>query len=445
MFAVGSIVRAKRGSKRCRAMVATVGGTSSVGAAADPKDEHESETTLCILWEPIYPNNLISERCSFLITPKSIPIEPEQDEATVKVDTVEGLLPFEIDQTATGSDRKVTATSNNNIALWKERGDQLLRLGDASAATSYYEKALFDSSLVSIGGTIIISVEGFPRIADVDCVDDGDDGGTIDATLLHNDDEKTVKQSAVLLSILESDATKVQERILLNLARCMLQLSDLDVSNRPKYLKSAILATTLAITISLFREQQQKGADDESLLLPTNAQTALVLRCKAYTGMSKWSKATSDARKLVNRGSNEEQGQKLLVGIERKKKLRSKTDKKLAKEICMLVQSATTAASNDDSSRTSVSPKITSSKDTTRQTRNVLSSSNTKDNKCNADCGEMSERNATSCLQHQEAFSNSRSLSILPLVLGFSSTCFFVALVTVLISILIAKVNIYYL
>ena len=421
-------------------MVATVGGTvtssASTSATIDPKDEHESETTLCILWEPVYPNNLISEGNSFLITPKSILREPEQDEATVMVDTVEGLLPFEIDPTTDCSDTK--ATTSDSIALWKERGDQLLRLGDASAAISHYEKALFDSSSVSIGGTVIISVEGFPRIADVDCVDDDDDGATIDVTLLHNDDEKTVKQSAVLLSLLESDATNVQERILLNLARCMLQLSDLDVSNRPKYLKSAVLATTLAITISLFREQpqQQQGAVDvESLLLlPTNAQTALVLRCKAYTGLSKWSKATSDARKLIKRGSNEEQGRKLLVGIERKKKLRAKTDKKLAKEICLLVQSATTtaAASNDnDSSRGSVSPRLTSSSrvdtSTTRQTRKALSSSHTEDKECSADCEE-------------KAFSNSRSLSILPLNFGFSSNCFFVALVMVLISILMAKV-----
>jgi hypothetical protein len=425
-------------------MVATVGGTvtSSSRGTIDPKDEHESETTLCILWEPIYPKNLITEGNSFLITPKSIRREPEQDEATVTIDTVEGLLSFEIDPTTDCSDTK--ATTSDSIALWKERGDKLLRLGDASAATSHYEKALFDSSSVSIGGTVIISVEGFPRIADVDCVDDDDDGATIDVTLLHNDNEKTVKLSAVLLSLLEYDATNIQERILLNLARCMLQLSDLDISNRPKYLKAAVLATTLAITISLFREepppppppqqQQQGAADVESLLLlPTNAQTALVLRCKAYTGLSKWSKATSDARKLVKRGSNEEQGWKLLVGIDRKKKLRAKTDKKLAKEICLLVQSATTtaAASNDnDSSRTSVSPRITTSArvdTTTRQTRNALSSFNTKDKECSTDWEE-------------KTFSNSRSLSILRLNLGFPSTCVFIALVVILISIFMANV-----
>jgi len=358
MLAVGSIVRFKRGSKRCRAMVATVGGS---GAAADLKDVSDNNT-LCILWEPIYPN-LISEK--FLITPKSIHRETKQDESTIKVDTMEGLLPFEIDlyndsdvsgKAATGSGKAIS-----NIIMWKERGDQLLRLGDASAATSYYEKALFDSSSVSIGGTVIISVEGFPRIAEVDCVDDDDnydDGGTIDVTIVYNEDEKTVKQSTVLLSVLEADATSLQERILLNIARCMLQLSDLDVVNRPKYLKSAVLATTLVITISFFREQQQ-GADGELSLFPKNAQSALVLRCKAYTGLSKWSKATSDARKLMKRGSNGEQGHKLLVGIGRKKKLRSKTDKKLAQEICLLVHSATAPnvskikVKSDNSSRTS--------------------------------------------------------------------------------------------
>lgn len=441
MFIVGSIVRAKRGSKSCRAMIATVGG--SVGVV-DPNDAVDD---LCILWEPIYPN-AISEK--FLITPKSIHKETEQDEAIVKVDTVKGLLPFEIaphndndvSGPATGSDKEAS-----NITMWKERGDQLLRMGDSSAATSYYEKALFDSSSVSIGGTVIISVEGFPRIAEVDCVND-DDGGTIDVTLVHNDDEKTIKQLAVLLSIMETDATNLQERILLNLARCMIQLSELDVSNRPKYLKSAVLATTLVITISYFRDQQQ-SANDESLLLPTNALTALVLRCKSYTGLSKWSKAMADARKISNCGSSKERGRKLLIDIERKKKLRSKTDKKLAKQICLLVQSATASiepkkkSDSEDSSKTLVSRKISSSRDITRQRMNATLPFNADDNKRNTDSVEVSGRNATNCLEHQEAFTNSRPLSIPRVNLGLASAYFFVALVAILVTFLIAKGNNY--
>jgi len=322
MFTVGSIVRAKRGSKKHRAMV----------ALADPKD---ASGTLCIIWEPNYPKQL-SEK--FIITPKSVYPEADPDEATIKADAAECLLSFETDPHHESSACGQVATTGN-ITMWKERGDQLLRLGDASAATSYYEKALFDSSSVSIGGTIVISIGGFPKIAEVDCVDD-DSGGTIDVTLPDNGEEMVVKQSEVLLSILEDDSSLLQERLLLNIARCMLQLSDSDVNNRPKYLKSAVLATSLAITISLFREQKNND-QNKSSLLPINCQTALLLRCKAFIGLSKWAKATSDAKKLVEHSSNKKQGQKLLVDIERKKKTRLKTDKKLAKEICLLVQSAT--------------------------------------------------------------------------------------------------------
>uniref|UniRef100_A0A7S4ALA8 Uncharacterized protein n=1 Tax=Pseudo-nitzschia australis TaxID=44445 RepID=A0A7S4ALA8_9STRA len=347
---VGSIVRAKRGSKRCRAMVATVGG--------DDGDRDCTRTrTVCILWEPIYPHPLYGR---FLIVPKSIRREIEQDEVTVDVETVEELFPFENNEPTTdtatatatarsGSDNEASATAtSSSIALWKERGDQLLRLGDASAATSYYEKALSDSSSVSIGGSIIISVEGFPRIAEVDCVDDGNDdgngGSTIDVTLVHSEEERTVKETAILLSIMQKDTDNLQERILLNLARCMLQLSELDAANRPKYLKAAVLATTLVLTLSSFREEQKQiPRDDSAVVLPANSETALVLRCKAYSSLSKWKNALSDARQLVKSGINQEQGKKLLAGVERKKKMQSKTDKKLAKQICRLVESATAA------------------------------------------------------------------------------------------------------
>ncbi|VEU42525.1 unnamed protein product [Pseudo-nitzschia multistriata] len=343
-FDVGSIVRAKRGSKRCRAMVATVG---------DGGEEHDpSRDTVCILWEPIYPKP-ISGR--FLIAPKAgrLEAEREQAEVTVGVETVEELLPFErcgsnnSDETAVAPTATITASKHtstkHNIGLWKERGDQLLRLGDASAATSYYEKALSDSSSVSIGGSIVLSVEGFPRIAEVDCIDDDeDDGGTIDVTLVHNGQERSVKEASVLLGIMEADADRLQERILLNLARCMLQLSDLDAANRPGYLKSAVLAATLVLALSSFRSSEE-DSDGTPSPAKKHSQTALVLRCKAYTGLSRWKNARSDARQLVASG-DEKQGSKLLAVVERKKATQSKQDKKLAKEICKLVESATNAA-----------------------------------------------------------------------------------------------------
>ncbi len=377
-FAVGSIVRAKRGSKRCRAMVATVTTGSDEGPPS----------MLCLLWEPFYPKP-IANSAKFCILPRSIQKQDECEEVTVAINEVEALLPFEADP---GSDKDVS------IEDWKGRGDQLLKLGDAAPAASFYEKALGTSSCIEIGGTVVISVEGFPRMAEVDCCDDD---GTIDVTLVHNGEEHTMKQSQVLLGLLETDPDALQERVLLNLARCTLQLADLDTTNRPKYLKSAVLATTLAVALAEFRQEPHDGA------LSKKMQTALQLRCKAYTSLLKWPRATADARKLVQSGH--ESGNKLLATIERKKKLQQKVDKKLAKDICRLVQSATSA--NEEAL---VSPiEISSSSD-----------------------GSM-ERNSQDNKQHLETPTQSHSFPSRAVGL-FCSTYFILALVTALISILVS-------
>ncbi len=376
-FAVGSIVRAKNGSKRCRAMVATVGANDGDGAPS----------RLCLLWEPYYPKKIGDK---FWVLPRSIQKEEEGQEATVNVNAVENLFPFEADP---GSE------TNLSIDEWKGRGDQLLRLGDASAAASFYEKALEESSSISIGGTVVVSVDGFPRIAEVDCCDDDDN--TIDIALVHNGDERTIPLSQVLLGLLENDPESFQERILLNLARCTMQLADLDATNRPKYLKSAVLATTLVVAIAEFRQEEA----DESL--PKNSQTAIVLRCKAYTSLSKWPRATADARKLVKSGR--EEGQKMLATIERKKKIQFSKDKKLAKDICRLVQSAT--AANDGRDEALVS----------------------SDEKPSGD-GTVQENNSQ-VKEHSKPSTQSPSLSTLYVVFGsLVSTYFILALVMALVS-----------
>jgi Na+-transporting NADH:ubiquinone oxidoreductase subunit NqrC len=399
-FDVGSIVRAERCTKhgtRClaRAMVAT-----------------KQNDTICIIWEELYPRPIMTSTSAddmrayssrnFLITPKSINREPkddddDDDEVTVNIEKIQALLPFENNNnTNTNTPNESESTlkpllKKNVIIMWKERGDQILRLGDPSSATSYYEKALFNSSHLSIGGTIIISVEGFPMIAEVDCVEDDD--GIIDVTLVSSGEDRTIKNSTVLLSIMERDDDLLQERILLNLARCMLQLSDLDVVDRPKYLKSAILSTTIAITISSFRQQQQDEDDNDQSLLQANAQTALVLRVKAYSGLSKWSKAIADAKRLIKNG-NKQQGNKLLSSIERKKKLQLKTDKKLAKDICRLVQSATEATTTTTTTGETTTADLNGS--SSSSTVKSVSSSKSSSYYLTNDIGRINNKNKSS-------------------------------------------------
>ena len=210
-----------------------------------------------------------------------------------------------------------------------------MRLGDASSAASYYERALQECNCISIGGSVIVNVEGFTKVAEIDCIEDD----TVDITIVESGDEKSIKKSSILLGIMESDPDNLQERILLNLARCMLQISSMDNINRNKYLKSAVLATTLVITISQF--QHDNNHNDESQgTLSNNAQTGLILRCKAWIDLSKYTQAKQDAMKLVK--VRNDQGNKLLTTIDRKKTQKAKTDKKLAKEMCRLVQQSTT-------------------------------------------------------------------------------------------------------
>jgi hypothetical protein len=357
MVVVGSVIRAKRPASlltigvpkndhsdvkcTCRAVVATV------------QDDGKS---ICVLWEPLAPRPLPPcNRHDFLITPKfddrNNEDEDEDDsEAILSLEEVRPLLEFET--TENSSPSQSTSTTDVSLQLsistWKDRGDTLLRLGDASSATSYYERALYQSNQVSIGSTIIISIQGFPKIAEVDCIEDeSDDDGSppptttnLDVTIVDTGEEKSIKSTSVLIGILDSDPEKLQERIFLNLARCMLQLADLDSGGgrRSKYLKAAVLATTLVIAIASYRDHN----DEDSKVAP-NAQTAMILRVKAQSGLSKWPNAMADAKQLVKAGND--QGVKLVASLERQKKLVARTDKKLAKEMCRLVESSTASGS----------------------------------------------------------------------------------------------------
>jgi hypothetical protein len=108
----------------------------------------------------------------------------------------------------------------------------------------------------------------------------------------------------------------------------MLQLADLDGSNRQSYAKAAVLGATIALTVATH------GVDE---LLPTSAQTALTLRFKAYLILSKWKNAVLDVKKLIDVGNKD--GKRFLTELERKKQQQQRTTKMLAKEMCKLLAS----------------------------------------------------------------------------------------------------------
>jgi hypothetical protein len=323
---------------------------NALGRALVLTEPDEQDNTVCLLWEPIAPKPISISSFpskSFLITPLLHPPKNiEQEETTIFSQDVKPLLPFE--------DSCIADDNSLTVAEWKERGDQLLRLGDAAAAASYYEMALSKSSTLQIGSTVITKMGGYPKLAEVDCVEDD----SLDVTLVESGEESTITHSQILLCLFEPDAEKCQERILLNLARCLLQLADLDHATserRPKYLKAAVLACTLALTAISF-------ANDDETGISANSQTAWILRAKAQAALSKWPHALSDAKKVAKAGHK--QGRKLLDEIERQQRRKVNTDKKLAKEVCKWVESATSDSVSDDQ----VAPMEDSNDTTTEET-----------------------------------------------------------------------------
>jgi hypothetical protein len=75
---------------------------------------------------------------------------------------------------------------------------------------------------------------------------------------------------------------------------------------------------------------------------------ALLLRSQAQLGLSKFSHATGDAKKVLDMDPKNKEAALLMREIEQKQQKIAKADKKLVKEVCRWVQSATTESSVSD-------------------------------------------------------------------------------------------------
>jgi len=310
-FHVGSIARVPRTKN-----------DKPLGKATIATFHEEGEGTVTILWESTVPQPLSST--SFLVTPKlqRRPLQ-EDEETTMELSRLCSLLDFEYDDEL----QKIDDSTNDAIETYKDRGDQLLRIGDPTSAIPYYELALTRSSVVSVGASILCSVQGYPKVAEIDCIEED----TLDVTFVDSGEDKTISRSDILICIYENKELW-QERILLNLTRCLLQQADIDPSNRAKYLKAAVLACTLVLSLQSFHHDDSEKSSDIHL-------TAIQLRVKAYMSLSKWPHAIADAKRLTKLGLS--QGRKLLDSIEREKKYQEKRDKKLVKAITQLIATAT--------------------------------------------------------------------------------------------------------
>jgi tetratricopeptide (TPR) repeat protein len=263
----------------------------------------------------------------------------EEAECTLPNDQLTPLLEFEQKQDAT------VKSDASTIDVWKDRGDQLLRLGDAAAAVKFYEVALKLSSTLQIGTTILTKEGGNMKVAEVDCIEEG----AIDVTMLETGEEKTIAgEKGIQLCVLEPDEERLQERILLNLCRCFLQLAETTttISLRPRYLRSAFISCTLAISINSMQQDSPKGATGVSSTL----KSALLLRSKAYASLSKYPYAIADMNRLLALDPQNKEAKRRLRDLERQKIEHAKTDKKLVKEMCQWLGQV-----NDDEESSSVS------------------------------------------------------------------------------------------
>lgn len=304
---VGSIVRAPRDRSKLkgRAVVALI------------QDEEDS---VCILWEDLAPRPL-KGHAAFLVSPM-VPRSKEEKEDTIDASELSALLEFE---------QEVPSEDGCEVAVWKERGDMLLRLGDASAAIPYYEAGLAASSVLQVGSTGLVSQKDMFQVAEVDYLEDGNADVTI------GDEERTISERNVTLCFLAGHET-LQVRILLNLTRCLMQVAELEDSQMSAYYRrSAATACSMALAI-LDWLGESREQDTTSLYA-----TALLLRSKAYASRSKWKLAMSDAKQLTTLHTDYNEGKTWLRQLELEVARQQKTNQKLAKSMCAWVQNATTA------------------------------------------------------------------------------------------------------
>jgi len=277
----------------------------------------------------------------FLVTPNLDRGDGKEEE--VPLSSLDSLLPFElIDDNHTGRVSEASSFATTPSAF-KEQGDALLRLRDYSAAATRYEAALALTSSIGLGGTIVLNDgTGRPVLAEIDCIEDD---VQIDITFVDSGEEKTVHASTdVLLCLMEDDDDRIQERILLNLSRCLLQLADIDGSadhvRATKYRKAAVLGCTLALSCASYGYGQGLGTEEKARLI----------RGGAYLDLGKYKHAVADAKQILKANPNNSQAKKLLRGVERREAQKKRTDKRLAKDVCKWVNKATETASGDGAS-----------------------------------------------------------------------------------------------
>ena len=324
------------------------------GMIATLSDGDESSNICTIIVEDLAPTPIVGK---FLIAPVFIDDEMKQEvEIEIPLSDVQPLLPFE---------QLPKMESDVNVSRYKECGDELFKLHDYTGAVSYYEAALslISSNCNNIGGTLVVKRNGRCVIAELDCIDIDGNNSQCDVTFIlpnGNIEENVIPFKDILISVWDQDEVRrgkrdksketfMQPRILLNLCRCLLHLAEVDIGSedrnaspaygrRTKYRKAAVLGSSISVTLC---EYHKNETDSESQTLTVLQEKAHIIRSKAFMELGKLPNALVDAKKVMNENPGSREAAELLRDIRMLDKYKKKTDKKLSKEVCRWVQSAT--------------------------------------------------------------------------------------------------------
>lgn len=220
----------------------------------------------------------------------------------------------------------------------KEKADSLLVMRDPASAVEYYEEALKSISKIEIGGYVAYNKNGHAIIAEVDCVDSDDD--TVDVTLLETGEEEILSTKKIIMGIhLQQEHIILQCKIMLNMTRCFLFLSDIEsnevgrTSQVQSLRKAAVKSTTLSLSCCSLIE-------DETLQLNLEAKIRY-LRAKAYCDSGKFDHARNDLRLILKNDPKNKAALSLMDDLGSKVKQKKKQDRALAKGMCRWIDKVT--------------------------------------------------------------------------------------------------------
>lgn len=308
---VGATVRAprdKEGKRTGRATIASI----------------DEDGKLDLIWEDTAPRPLHG---SFIIAP-TVESMASGQETTTNASSVQELFPFE----------KEGLNSNEvDIGLWKQRGDTLLKAGDAASAIPFYERALSVANKVQVGCTVLILRGQTVSVAEVDCVEED----TVDVTWTEHGTDESIPISHVTL-VVSVFSTDIQIRVLLNLGRSLMHLAEVDntpLSRPSAYRQSACAAFSMVLAMI-----QTEDSEEVAELIDYNS-TALLLRSKAYATRGKLKRAIEDANALLKHSPASKEGKKWSRDLQQQVFHQQKANKKLVKSMSRWIQTVMNSSS----------------------------------------------------------------------------------------------------